>query len=54
MTTEQSKEHDESECIMINFNDYIKAKQYKEAEERFYHLSDHLFIDNVIKNVKSF
>ena len=31
------------ECIMLNFQDEVNKRRYKAAEERFYHLCDHLF-----------
>jgi hypothetical protein len=37
------------EAKTVNFKDY-KSKEMREAEERFYHLSDHLFSDNSKKD----
>jgi hypothetical protein len=38
----------EETCIILNFSDEVKRRQYKAAEERFYHLCDHLFPEEEI------
>jgi hypothetical protein len=40
------------ECIMLNFQDEVNKRKYKAAEERFYHLSDHLFTKEQLKRME--
>jgi hypothetical protein len=44
METSEKEPLTSKECIILNFQDEVNKRRYKEVEEKFRHLCDHLYL----------